>query len=138
MQHLLIVLHPTWRTPGAGKQDQFPAGRSNRIFNQRNFILAIRRHVKTLKRFVPLFYIGVHLARKIATVDIGPSQGISNAFNRIKIAIQNFLLFFLRQLCICFGGGIRERATNPDKGLEGFTRIHKNARLCFQRLTKWR
>ncbi len=53
-------------------------------------------------------------------MNVGASQGITNAFFRIKIGRQNFTLFGFGKFIKCFRRGIGERAANAQDGLERF------------------
>src|SRR6266536_1255265 len=67
---------------------------------------------------------------------VGSGERVTNAVPHIKVRIQNFRLFGLRQFCECLGGSVSKGAANAKNGLKRLGGIDKDADLRFQRLAE--
>src|SRR6516162_3815928 len=88
-------------------------------------------NIKAFQPAVAIPDVGVTLAGEIATVDVGAAEGVTDAFVRIEISGQQFLLFSLRQFVEGFCGSIRQSAADAEDRLKCPRGIDENVLLFF-------
>ena len=111
---------------------------SNRFLNKGDFVLFVVGDAERAQPGVPLIDIGVHVARKVATVDIGTAEGIADAFVAGEISLQKFGLLSGGQFGKGLGGGVGKGGADAQEGLKGLGGIGKDAGLVFKRLAEGR
>src|SRR5882724_2562638 len=79
MKHIVVVLHECRWTPGAAKEGEFTSGRGQRLFDKGNPKLLVVADTKGLQLLIAFVYIGVAATRKIAAVNVGSSQRVTDA-----------------------------------------------------------
>src|SRR5262245_60771972 len=136
MEHVTIVFHPSRWAPRTCKQSEILVGRGQCLTDERNAELAVVVDVERPQVFIPFGDVRIHIARKVAAVNVRTAKRITDAERRIEIRLQHFPLAGWWELKKCFSGGISEGASNSQNSLEGFAGINKYYCSPFGRLVQ--
>ena len=136
LKHVVVVFHPGGRAPRTGKKFHLPAGFRHRFFDERDLVFFIVGNVESAQAFVAVLHVRVHVAGKIAAVDVGPSEGVADPFFGIVVGGQKFLLAGGREFGESLRRGVGDGAADADEGLKLVTRVDEDAGLVFKRLAE--
>ena len=86
VQHIVIALHPSRRTPRTDEQGEILACSNQGFLDEGDSIFFIMRNAKAAQFLVAFLDVGIALAGKVATIDMGAPQRIANAIFGSKYA----------------------------------------------------
>ena len=139
--HAVVIFHPSRRAPGGGHQlEAVRSGYLSRVVDQRHDPAA-HRFESEIMQVVVAGGGGERpeAQRKVATVDVGAGQCVTDALLGVIVAAKNRHPIFRRQLGQYPGGGLGERTAEADDFLERLGRIADDGALDrFRRLGRCR
>ena len=124
LQHVVVVFHPGWRTPGRNKEFKVLSEMAMASLIIGTLYLRSWAMLK-LRDWNPFHYIGIIVWRKSQLFDIGPTKWIAYAFVLIKVKLKKQFSFVWWKFIKCLCTGIGKGASNANEFLKGRRFINK-------------